>query len=408
MAGTPPSCTFDPPLLHQRLNLTVIAEATAVPGADATLCGMERSWGTLVLTTAAPRGEEAAMNEKRITRSVIRWLAAGVVLAAAACATYVTLTRRRYGQHRQRTLSTGDSASPLHEIASGVYWLEVGKGIMRSNVYLVRSDASSVRSDASWTLIDTGSASCERAIQAAAASVFGAHTPPRAILLTHNHPDHAGSTPALARMWGCLVYVHPEELPLITMDFSAYLPTVKQFAHPLDTWVMLPLLRVMPRRWRASWHAQATSFQAVARALDPGTGVPGLPDWECIPTPGHTPGHVSFFRPSDRVAITGDAVLTVHLNSVWSFLLWGLGRSRPRLAGPPWYTTWNWRAAKASVAAVARLEPRVLACGHGIPMSGGGTAGALRAFAEDFAAPGPSRDPVNVHKRECLDISRRR
>ncbi len=387
---------FDPPLLHQRLNLTVSAEATAVPGADARLCGMERSWGTLVLTTAAPRGEEAAMNEKRIMRSVTRWLAAGVALAAAAYATYVTFTRRRYGQ---QTPSTGDSASPLHEIAPGVYCLEVGKGIMRSNVYLVRSDAS-------WALIDTGPASCERAIQEAAASVFGAHTPPTAILLTHNHPDHAGSTPALARMWGCLVYVHPEELPLITMDFSAYLPTVKQFAHPLDTWVMLPLLRVMPRRWRASWHAQATSFNAVARALDPGTGVPGLPDWECIPTPGHTPGHESFFRPSDRVVITGDAVLTVHLNSVWSFLLWWLGRSRPRLAGPPWYTTWNWRAAKASVAAVARLEPRVLACGHGIPMSGGGTADALRAFAERFAAPVPSRNPVSVYKRERLDISR--
>jgi len=33
---------------------------------------------------------------------------------------------------------------------------------------------------------------------------------------------------------------------------------------------------------------------------------------------------------------------------------------------------------------LARLEPLVLACGHGLPMSGTGTASALRAFADHF------------------------
>jgi len=265
-------------------------------------------------------------------------------------------------------------ASQPQEIASGVYYLEVGKGITRSNVYFVRSCSS-------WALIDTGSAKCDRVIQEAAESLFGANTPPAAILLTHDHPDHAGSTLPLARRWGCLAYVHPDELPLVTMDFSTYLSTVKQFANPLDTWVILPLLRLMPKRARASmfW---ASSFKEVARAFEPATSVPGLPDWECIPTPGHTPGHVSFFRPGDRVLITGDAVLTVHLNSLWGVLLWGTGRNKQRLSGPPWYTTWRWRAAKESVAPLARLEPRVLACGHGLPMSGAATARVLRAFAD--------------------------
>ncbi len=266
------------------------------------------------------------------------------------------------------------TASQPQEIAPGVYCLEVGKGIMRSNVYFVRSGSS-------WVLIDTGSAKCDQEIQEAGESLFGANTPPAAILLTHNHPDHAGSTPELARRWGCLVYMHPEELPLVTMDSSTYLSTVKKYANPLDTWVMLPLLRVMPKSARESMLPEA-SFKEVVRTFDPDTGVPGLPGWECIHTPGHTPGHVSFFRPSDRFLITGDAVLTVHLNSLWSFLRWGFGRNKQRLAGPLWYTTWSWRAAKESVASLVRLEPRVLACGHGIPMSGSGTAQELRAFAD--------------------------
>jgi glyoxylase-like metal-dependent hydrolase (beta-lactamase superfamily II) len=195
--------------------------------------------------------------------------------------------------------------------------------------------------------------------------------------------DSLSLTISFDRRWGCSVYVHPDELPLIAMDSSTYLSTVKTYANPLDTWVLLPLLRVLPKRARESM-LRASSFKEVARAFDPGTGVPGLPDWECIPTPGHTPGHVSFFRQVDRVLITGDAVLTVHLNSLWGFLLWGVGRNKQRLSGPPWYTTWNWRAAKGSVASLARLEPRVLACGHGLPMSGSEAAPELRAFADHF------------------------
>lgn len=267
------------------------------------------------------------------------------------------------------------TASRPQEIASGVSCLEVGKGIMRSNVYFVRSGSS-------WVLIDTGSAGCDREIQQAAESLFGTDTRPAAILLTHDHPDHAGSTPALVRRWGCSVYVHPDELALVSADFSTFFSLVKGYANPLDTWVILPLLRLMPRQHEAM--LSASSFKEAARAFDPGAGVPFLPDWECIPTPGHTPGHMSFFRPGDRVLITGDAVVNVNLNSLWGFLLWSLGRNKQRLSGPPWYTTWNWRAAKQSVTTLVQLEPRVLASGHGLPMSSSGTAPALRAFAAHY------------------------
>lgn len=81
--------------------------------------------------------------------------------------------------------------------------------------------------------------------------------------------------------------------------------------------------------------------------------------------------------------ITGDAVVTVKLNSLSGLL------QRQGLSGPPWYTTWSWRAAKESVATLARLEPNVLAAGHGTPMTGAETAGALQAFADQLSGRRP-------------------
>jgi glyoxylase-like metal-dependent hydrolase (beta-lactamase superfamily II) len=179
--------------------------------------------------------------------------------------------------------------------------------------------------------------------------------------------------------------VHSDELPLAKGDFAA----ITKYAGPLDHWVVLPLMRAMGRRRREAILARS-SLHDVARALEPGAGVPGLPGWDVIPTPGHTPGHVSLFRASGRVLITGDAVVTLELNSVPGLLL-----QRPGLSGPPRYTSWSWRAARESVATLARLEPNVLAGGHGTPMTGPGTAGALRAYAEHFSGrrtrPSPRR-----------------
>ena len=241
-------------------------------------------------------------------------------------------------------------------------------GRTQTNVYFVRSGSSSA-------LIDAGWAKDGPSIRRAAESVFGAGMRPASILLTHCHPDHAGSALELARTWDCPVYVHPAELPIANGDFAA----MAAYAGPLDHWAVLPLMRAMGRRRRDAMLARS-SLGGVARPLEPGAGVPGLPDWEFIRTPGHTPGHVSFFRASDHVLITGDAIVTMKLNSLAGLLL-----QRPGLSGPPRYTSWNWRAAKESVATLAKLEPNVLAGGHGRPMIGAATAGALRAFALRFS-----------------------
>jgi len=250
------------------------------------------------------------------------------------------------------------------EIASDVYCLGP-KGRTQTNVYFLGSGSS-------WCLIDAGWAKDGPAIRQAAEAVFGVGARPASILLTHVHPDHSGSALELARTWGCPVYVHPDELGQANGDFSA----LRAAAGPLDVWLILPLMQAIGRRRREAMLARS-SLAGVARAFDPVAGVPELPGWQSIPTPGHTPGHISFFRPADRVLVTGDALVTLKVNSIS-----GLVRQRQGLSGPPWYTSWSWRAAKASIATLAGLEPTVLAGGHGVPLAGAGTARAVRLFAE--------------------------
>jgi glyoxylase-like metal-dependent hydrolase (beta-lactamase superfamily II) len=236
------------------------------------------------------------------------------------------------------------------EIASGVFWLRAGRGIRGSNVYFVQSGSS-------WVLIDTAWPNQGQLIKKCAESLFGATSRPASILLTHLHPDHAGSALELATLWNLPVFVHPAELALATGSDAG------QYANPLDRRVITPLLRVLTPRARMRVLAKA-NLRGVALPFDSSGGVPELPDWDCIPTPGHTPGHVAFLRRQDRVLITGDSVLTVNVNSLWDLLV-----GKQKVSGPPRVSTWSWPAAQESMSTLAGLNPRVLASGHGTPMT---------------------------------------
>ena len=230
------------------------------------------------------------------------------------------------------------------EVVSDVYLVSIGRGAFSTNVYLIRSESS-------WTLVDAGWYGSEKKILATAESVFGPGARPASMVLTHLHPDHSGATRRLVEHWGQPAYVHPDELPLAAGYQSAY-------AIPLDRW-LVPLIRQLPQNTQTKITVGA-DLAAVVQAFDPHVGIPGLPDWTAIHTPGHTPGHLSLYRRDDGVLITGDAVVTVDLNS-----LLGLLTTRQGVFGPPRYSTWDGAAAQRSIAALAALEPRVLATGHG-------------------------------------------
>lgn len=102
-----------------------------------------------------------------------------------------------------------------------------------------------------------------------------------------------------------------------------------------------------------------------AQTLPADGTVPGMPDWRWIHTPGHTAGHISLFRDSDRMLIAGDAFVTQQQESAWAVLT-----QRPKVSRPPAYYTADWQSARRSVEILAQLRPNLAATGHGIPMSG--------------------------------------
>jgi glyoxylase-like metal-dependent hydrolase (beta-lactamase superfamily II) len=107
--------------------------------------------------------------------------------------------------------------------------------------------------------------------------------------------------------------------------------------------------------------------------------VPPLPGWTTIETPGHSAGHVSFWRESDRTLVAGDAFVTTAQESAYAVAV-----QEAEVHGPPRYLTPDWVSAKHSVAKLASLEPERVITGHGRAMSGAVMRAALRDLAQRF------------------------
>ncbi len=245
----------------------------------------------------------------------------------------------------------------IERIAPDVGW----QPISFVNAYLVG------RPGESWALIDTGLPGRAEQIFAAAEGRFGAGSKPEAIYLTHGHFDHAGSAEQLAERWEVPIFAHRMELPYLTgrSDYPPPDPTIGG--------AMAFLSRFMPHRTR--------DLGERVREL-PNDELPGLPGWQWIATPGHSPGHVSFFREADRVLLAGDAFATMNMDS-WIGLV--SGKKDLARAGAPF--NMDWQATRESVQKLADLQPNVVGCGHGIPMKNAAVPERLKRFAEGFRRP---------------------
>src|SRR5262249_47460343 len=108
--------------------------------------------------------------------------------------------------------------------------------------------------------------------------------------------------------------------------------------------------------------------------------VDGFNEWDCIETPGHTMGHVAFYRHEDAVLLAGDALTTMNLDSAIDSIT-----RRPRICRPPVPATMDWEKARCSVELLASLRPRAIGAGHGPPIMN--AADELERFAAAFTPP---------------------
>ncbi|MGA9243056.1 MAG: MBL fold metallo-hydrolase [Silvibacterium sp.] len=190
-----------------------------------------------------------------------------------------------------------------------------------------------VREDDGLTLVDTMVAGSANGIYAAASSL---NRSLRRILLTHVHGDHIGSLDVLSnKLIGVEVAVGRRESRLLTRDFRT---------EPGEA----------PDKVRGSF----PKVETVPSAL--------LSDRESygslmvIATPGHTPGHLSFFDPRSGTLIAGDA-----LTNVGGLRVAG---DCPAVFPLPNWGTWHTPTAVASARKLATLEPKRIVMGHGKPV----------------------------------------
>jgi glyoxylase-like metal-dependent hydrolase (beta-lactamase superfamily II) len=217
-----------------------------------------------------------------------------------------------------------------------------------------------------WVLVDAALAGYGSAIRAAAEHRFGSGARPAAIVLTHGHFDHVGSLDELLVEWDVPIFAHTLEMPYLT-GRSPYPPP-----DPLvGRGAMALLSRAYPRG--------PIDLGSRVHQLPADGTVPDAPGWRWIHTPGHTPGHVSLFRDSDRTLLSADALTTTKPESMAAVLT-----QRRELHGPPAYFTQDWDRARDSFRALARLSPDLIVSGHGQPCGGAEVRNQLTILANAF------------------------
>lgn len=246
--------------------------------------------------------------------------------------------------------------SKSENVAKGVIRIPTGLG----NAYIISERKK-------WVLVDTGTPGNAKRIIKVAEKEFGKKTSPEAIVLTHGHFDHSGNGNELAEHWDVPIYAHRLEIPFIdgTTDYPPPDPTVGGFMAQVVRFVPIPSIDLSP-------HLE----ELAAGKLK------WVEGWQVIETPGHTAGHVSFYRKSDGTLIAGDAFTTVNQDSPIDTLT-----QRPGVWRPPAYYTSDWQQAEESVQKLAELDPQVLAAGHGVPIASPEGAEQLRELAENFPVP---------------------
>ena len=198
----------------------------------------------------------------------------------------------------------------MRELADGVWQLN-GWPANNINVYVLGD-----------VLIDSGLAvPPHRVLRQVADRGITAHA------LTHAHFDHYGTSHAVCTQLGIPLWcgaadVEAVEAGKMVVRGGRMVPAAK--AHP------------------------------VARALNEGDEVAGF---QVLDTPGHSPGHVSYWRESDRVLVCGDVMWGYN-----PFLLIG-GLMEPWPVVSP-----DAKLNRESARRLAELEPALVCFGHGKPL----------------------------------------
>lgn len=207
----------------------------------------------------------------------------------------------------------------MKQLAEDVYQLK-GRPRNAINVYVIGD-----------VLIDSATRQAEKRImRELAGRTIAAHA------LTHAHPDHQGSSHAVCTRLGIPLWCGQGDVPAMETPGGVVNPKAPRWLNALQG-----------RMWTGPPHP-------VSRALGEGDEVAGF---TVLETPGHSPGHVSFWRESDRTLIVGDVLGNMHFIT-----------AMPGLHLPPDVFTSDPARNRESARRLAELRPALACFGHGTPL----------------------------------------
>ncbi len=207
----------------------------------------------------------------------------------------------------------------MRALADGVQMLS-GRPANAINVYLVGD-----------VLIDAATRQGERRImRQIAGRAVSAHA------LTHAHPDHQGASHAICERLQIPLWCGQDDVPAMETPGAISSSQAPGWLNWLQQ-----------RFWTGPPHP-------VARALVEGDEVAGF---TVLETPGHSRGHVAYWRASDRVLILGDVLNNMNVRT-----------GRPGLHEPPTIFTADPARNRSSIRRLAELRPTLALFGHGPPL----------------------------------------
>jgi hydroxyacylglutathione hydrolase len=213
-----------------------------------------------------------------------------------------------------------DTLAAVKQLADGVWHLNTLPLPNAVNAFLLED-----------VLVDAGTRQSRRAIlRQLRGHDVGAHA------LTHAHPDHQGASHQVCEELGIPFWVGERDAD------AAENPELIRQRQPDN-----PMARFYIRIFTGPGHA-------VDRQLHEGDEVAGF---KVLDAPGHSAGHVVYWRHSDRVLVLGDVLTNVDQLT----LIPGLHEPKPYLTPDP---EENRRSAKK----LAALEPSLVLFGHGAPL----------------------------------------
>lgn len=153
--------------------------------------------------------------------------------------------------------------------------------------------------------------------------------------LTHAHPDHVGGSKNVVDALGIPFWAPAGEAAAVEAGQAVQKPTkAKQLLELTAKFKPVP----------------------IARRLNEGDEVGGF---TVLDTPGHSPGHISFWRESDRTLICGDVWFNMNVLTL-----------RPGLRAPLSLPTVDPALNRRSMQRLVELRPETVGFGHGPVMTG--------------------------------------